>query len=236
MQDDLRSRSSYKLKEIQEKYNIISSPSNFVIDMGAAPGGWSIVASNCLNQKGLLIAIDLLPIAPILSDNTNIRILQGDMFSPDAESAIQYMACDHFSNLNTTKPPTLKATAAAAVNELNTSSITDTTKMSVPNTTSSSSEPKIYLADVILSDMMVNMCGNKQTDHFRSMDLCQAALRFTDNYLKPKGNFVCKYFRGRDEIELLAELKAKFQQVKVIKPEASRRESSEMYVVALRKK
>ena len=105
-----------------------------------------------------------------------------------------------------------------------------------PSSLSSTLDQVVYKADVVLSDMMVNMCGNTETDHFRSIDLCFNALEFTDKYLKTNGNFIYKYFRGNDEKELLDELKSKFHQVKLIKPDASRKESNEMYVVAMTKK
>ena len=225
IQDDLRSRSSYKLKEIQEKYNIITSPSNYIIDMGAAPGGWSIIASNCLNGKGLLIAIDLLPIVPIPNINNNIHILQGNMFDPNIESEIQTIASNHYLELSSTKESVQQPQESNTV--LTTSLLSTNPNQTVSN---------IHLADVILSDMMVNMCGNKETDHYRSMDLCYNALNFSKKYLKRSGNFVCKYFRGSDEKEFLDELKLLFQQVKLVKPDASRKESNEMYVIAIRKK
>ena len=60
----LRSRSVYKLLEIQERYRIIR-PKMLVVDLGAAPGGWSEYVSSLIGDKGRVFAVDLLPMQPI---------------------------------------------------------------------------------------------------------------------------------------------------------------------------
>ena len=69
-----RSRASYKLLEMDEKDKLLK-PGMTVVDLGAAPGGWSQVASKALGDKGLLVAVDLLPLKPI----TGVRALKGDI-------------------------------------------------------------------------------------------------------------------------------------------------------------
>ena len=69
-----RSRASYKLLEMDEKDKLLK-PGMTVVDLGAAPGGWSQVASKALGDKGLLVAVDLLPLEPI----TGVRALKGDI-------------------------------------------------------------------------------------------------------------------------------------------------------------
>jgi 23S rRNA (uridine2552-2'-O)-methyltransferase len=88
------------------------------------------------------------------------------------------------------------------------------------------------LADVVLSDMAANTTGHKQTDHLRTMGLCEAALDFAVEVLKPGGNFVAKVFAGGADTTLLARMKQRFAIVKHAKPPASRKGSSEWYVVA----
>lgn len=92
------------------------------------------------------------------------------------------------------------------------------------------------LADVVLSDMAANTTGHNQTDHLRIMDLCESALIFALKILKPGGHFVAKIFRGGAEGDLLEMVKHNFKKVKHFKPESSRKESSEFYLVALKKK
>lgn len=91
---------------------------------------------------------------------------------------------------------------------------------------------KTGLADIVLSDMAPNTIGHKQTDHIRIMAVVEAAYYFACEVLKPDGIFLAKVFQGGAENVLLAEMKKNFKTVKHIKPPASRKESSEQYVVA----
>jgi 23S rRNA (uridine2552-2'-O)-methyltransferase len=87
-------------------------------------------------------------------------------------------------------------------------------------------------ADLILSDMAANTVGHPQTDHLRTMGLVEAALLFATEVLKPGGAFVAKVLAGGADASLVAELKRRFTSVKHAKPPASRKGSSEWYVVA----
>lgn len=180
---NLRSRASFKLKDIQEKYRIINK-TDFVIDLGAAPGGWSVVASELLDfsNNALLISVDLLQFPPI----KNCFIIQGDIFSSDISSKIRNISKERLSN-------------------------------------------------VILSDMLPNSSGHHSTDHFRSMDICFKTLEFCKIHLKPGGIFFCKYLRGQDDKELVDEAKRVFKEVIIVKPKASRTESTEIYFLGRNK-
>jgi len=87
-------------------------------------------------------------------------------------------------------------------------------------------------ADLILSDMAANTVGHPQTDHLRTMGLVEAALEFAAEILKPGGAFVAKVLAGGADSTLVTELKRLFKTVKHAKPPASRKGSSEWYVVA----
>ena len=87
-------------------------------------------------------------------------------------------------------------------------------------------------ADLVLSDMAANTVGHAQTDHLRTMALVEAAADFAATILKPGGAFVAKVFAGGTDHQLLAQLKRNFQTVKHAKPPASRKDSSEWYVIA----
>ena len=87
-------------------------------------------------------------------------------------------------------------------------------------------------ADLVLSDMAANTVGHKQTDHLRTMALVEAAAWFAVEVLTEGGNFLAKGFAGGTDNELLNFLKAHFRTVKHAKPPASRKGSSEWYVVA----
>jgi 23S rRNA (uridine2552-2'-O)-methyltransferase len=87
-------------------------------------------------------------------------------------------------------------------------------------------------ADLVLSDMAANTVGHPQTDHLRTMGLVEAALDFAVEVLRPGGAFVAKVLAGGADSALVVELKRRFATVKHAKPPASRKGSSEWYVVA----
>ena len=86
--------------------------------------------------------------------------------------------------------------------------------------------------DLVLSDMAANTVGHKQTDHLRTMGLVEAAADFAITTLAPGGGFAAKVLAGGTDTELLALLKKHFSSVKHAKPPASRKGSSEWYVIA----
>ena len=87
-------------------------------------------------------------------------------------------------------------------------------------------------ADLVLSDMAANTVGHTQTDHLRTMGLVEAAAEFAGEVLKPGGGFVAKVLAGGADNDLVALLKRMFATIKHAKPPASRKESSEWYVIA----
>jgi len=87
--------------------------------------------------------------------------------------------------------------------------------------------------DVVLSDMATPSTGHKQTDHLRIISLCEEAFGIARECLSQGGVFVSKVLEGGAGSELQKELKANFSTVKTVKPDASRKDSSEKYIVAL---
>jgi 23S rRNA (uridine2552-2'-O)-methyltransferase len=87
-------------------------------------------------------------------------------------------------------------------------------------------------ADLVLSDMAANTVGHPQTDHLRTMALVEAGFEFAVEVLRPGGAFVAKVLAGGADSTLVSELKRHFTAVKHAKPPASRKDSSEWYVVA----
>ena len=88
-------------------------------------------------------------------------------------------------------------------------------------------------ADVVLSDMAPNTVGHKKTDHLRQMVLLEYAFDFAVRALKPGRTFVAKSFTGGTTNDLLKQIKEKFETVHHIKPPASRKDSVEMFIVAM---
>ncbi len=169
-----RSRAAFKLMEIDERERVLR-PGATVVDLGAAPGGWSQLAAERVRPGGRVVAIDLLPIAPI----SGVTVLKGDFRDPAV----------------------LNALGGAR-------------------------------ADVVLSDLAPNLSGIGNIDQARSLSLAEGAIDLCGRALKPEGVFVVKAFHGEAFDDLMKRLKEAFRKVKVVKPGASRGESSETYLVA----
>lgn len=180
--EGLRSRAAYKLIELDERFRVLR-PGARVVDLGAAPGGWSLVAADRVQAGkrggGKVVAIDLQEMEPI----PGVEILRLD-FLDDAA------------------PELLTAALGGP-------------------------------ADVVLSDMAAAATGHTQTDHLRIMGLLEVAYDFARGVLAPGGVFIGKVLRGGTERELLETLKRDFREVRHVKPPASRKDSAEIYVVAL---
>ncbi len=177
-QEGYRSRAAFKFIEIDEKYKILK-PGQIVIDLGAAPGGWTQVIADKVSHKGKVISLDLQDIDPF--SNPNVLIIKGDF----EDEAIQQQLSQH-----------------------------------------------IELANVIVSDMAAAACGIPAVDHIRIFNLLEASLNFSINHLAKNGSFIAKVLRGGTEGQLLKQLKVHFTKVVHFKPDSSRQDSAEMYVVA----
>jgi 23S rRNA (uridine2552-2'-O)-methyltransferase len=173
-----RARSSFKLLQIQKKFGIIHK-GDTVVDLGAAPGGWSQVAKKIVGEEGKVIGIDLSYIEPI----NGITFLMGDL------------------TIDSTLKKIIKITGENNV-------------------------------DVILSDMSPDISGNYSIDQARSEYLCQQSLKVVNQLLKDKGHFVCKIFTGADSQDFIQETRKKFQKVKCFSPPATRKSSSEIYIIS----
>lgn len=87
--------------------------------------------------------------------------------------------------------------------------------------------------DLVLSDMAPRTTGIKITDQVRSLELCELALETAEKYLKPNGHFVCKLFHSADFEEFRDKLKKKFKKVEILRPESTRKESKEIFLIGL---
>lgn len=174
-----RSRAAFKLLQLDDQFHFLK-PGARVVDLGAAPGGWTQVSVERVKAgkgSGVVIGIDLTPVEPI----AGATVLAKDFYDEDAPAAL-------------------------------------TALLGGP-------------ADVVLSDMAASATGDTQVDHLRIMGLAEAAHDFARQVLKQGGTFVAKVLRGGTERTLLELLKKDFAKVRHVKPEASRADSAEMYVV-----
>ncbi|MCT4575613.1 MAG: RlmE family RNA methyltransferase [Alphaproteobacteria bacterium] len=92
--------------------------------------------------------------------------------------------------------------------------------------------PRGQKVDCVISDMAANTTGHKQTDHLKTTALVEKAYFFARQVLNKDGAFVAKLFRGGAEKELLDQLKHDFEVIKHFKPDSSRKDSVEIYIVA----
>ena len=171
-----RSRAAFKLMQLDDQVRFLQARAR-VVDLGAAPGGWTQVAVERA-KGGVVVGIDVTPVEPI----AGATVLAKDFYDDDA-------------------PDALKALLGGP-------------------------------ADVVMSDMAAPATGDPQVDHLRIMALAEAAHDFARQVLKPGGAFVAKVLQGGTERSLLDQLKRDFAKVRHVKPEASRADSAEMYVVA----
>ena len=174
----LRSRAAFKLEELDAVEKLLFQGA-VIVDLGAAPGGWSQYAARRLGGKGRVLALDLLPMDAI----AGVEFIQGDFRE-------QAVLDELLAQLGGRR------------------------------------------VDLVLSDMAPNITGVDVVDHARAADLEGLALDFARQVLGPDGVLVMKVFQGAGFQELLAEARRVFRGVRMRKPEASRRRSSETYLVA----
>ncbi|MCW6511090.1 RlmE family RNA methyltransferase [Lichenifustis flavocetrariae] len=178
--EGFRSRAAFKLAEIDDKYRLLRRGQRLV-DLGAAPGGWSQVAATRIGAdkgQGGIVAIDLLDMEPV----PGVAFTQMDFLDEDAPDRVRAMLDGQ--------------------------------------------------ADGVISDMAANATGHRKTDHIKIVALVELAVSFAVEVLKPGGFFLAKVLQGGTEGTLLAGLKRDFAVVRHIKPQASRQDSAELYVLA----
>ena len=173
-----RSRSAYKLTEIDDRDKLLK-PGMVVVDLGAAPGGWSQVAAKRVGGAGAVIAIDLLPMEPV----SGVTVIEADFSSAKGVAAIEERLAGR-------------------------------------------------KADIVLSDMAPNLTGIGVSDQARSMALAEIARDFALLHLQRQGALLVKIFQGAGYDEYLKSLRRTFEKVVVRKPDASRDESAEQFLLA----
>jgi len=78
-----RSRASYKLLQLAEKYPHIVPAGGTIVDLGCAPGGWTQVAADKVGKRGRVIGVDLLPVRDLGEGYEQVSFIQGDFLSPE---------------------------------------------------------------------------------------------------------------------------------------------------------
>ena len=179
MEEGYRSRASYKLFQLNERFGLIRT-GDIVLDLGAAPGGWMQAARVLVGEKGYVLGVDLKEIEEFSDSNVASIVADAEKLEPaDLESLL----------------------------------------------------PRY--PDVIVSDLSPNLSGVWSLDHVRQLDLARMTLRLATRILSSGGNMAVKVFQGEFFKSFLTEAKGHFQEVRAVKPKASRSESAEMYLVCL---
>ncbi len=180
-----RGRAAYKIIEIDDRFRFLT-PGARVVDLGAAPGGWTQVAVARVNARGeargkpvgRVVAVDIQEVEAIVGADLHVL----DFLAEDADAQV-------------------RAWLGGPV-------------------------------DVVMSDMAAAASGHPQTDNLRITALVEAAADFAADVLAPGGTFVAKVLGGGADRELVARLNRAYAKVTHVKPPASRKDSSEKYVVA----
>ena len=175
-QKGYRSRSAFKLIEINKKFKFLKNNLN-IVDLGSAPGGWSQVCSE-INKNGKNLSIDILDMDKI----DNIFFYKKDFNEVDFLDFI-----NNFFDQNK--------------------------------------------VDIVLSDMAVNTTGNKDLDAIKTNSIALDVINLSKVILKPKSTLLVKIFSGKDEDILIKNAKDFFKSIERIKPDSSRKESREMYLL-----
>jgi 23S rRNA (uridine2552-2'-O)-methyltransferase len=171
-----RSRSAFKLIEINKKFKFLKNNLN-IVDLGSAPGGWSQVCSE-FNKNGKNLSIDILAMDKI----DNIFFYKKDFNENDFLDLV-----NNFFDQNK--------------------------------------------VDIVLSDMAVNTTGNKDLDAIKTNSIALDVVNLSRVILKPKSSLLVKIFSGKDENILIKNAKDSFKNIERIKPDSSRKESREMYLL-----
>jgi 23S rRNA (uridine2552-2'-O)-methyltransferase len=179
-QENYPARSVYKLKEMDAKFRLLR-PGRRVLDLGAAPGSWTLGAAEKVGSGGRVVACDIQETQTAFPPW--VTYLCEDVLEPSA-------------------------TLVQALREMGP-------------------------FDLVLSDMAPSTTGSRFTDQARSMELAMAALGLGRTCLVQGGDFVVKVFMGPDIEDLRSAMREAFGTVKTFKPQSSRAESKEIFLVGL---
>ncbi|ALG82970.1 RlmE family RNA methyltransferase [Halanaeroarchaeum sulfurireducens] len=181
-QEGYRSRSAYKLKQLDREVGLLPDGGT-VVDLGAAPGGWLQVAAEAVGPSGRVIGVDRQRISDL--DDHEVETIRGDMTEDDTKERVREVAGG--------------------------------------------------TVDTVVSDLAPNMTGEYSVDHARSVHLARQALETALDLLGAGGDFAVKVFDGQDFDAFREDVAASFEYVRVLRPDASRDSSSEVYVVGKRR-
>lgn len=168
-------RSVYKLEEIDRRAQVLRR-GHRVLDLGAAPGSWTLFAAQRVGREGKVVGLDLNPPRIALPPHVTFQTVDIFAFQPREQFG-----------------------------------------------------PDAF--DVVLSDMAPHTSGQRHRDQFGSFELYMRALEVASEVLVAGGSFVGKIFQGAELEQARAATRARFGSTRIVKPEASRSESYEIFIV-----
>ncbi|KAK6542972.1 2' O-ribose methyltransferase [Orbilia ellipsospora] len=256
-----KSRAAFKLIQIDQEHKIFR-PGMTVVDLGYAPGSWSQVAVAQTTPNGRVIGIDLIPAPP----PKGASAIQGNFLNPTIQASLRRYLADPnrgrpkpkqsftASDVYDPPPPLLidhnnptlekERIDTNPILELDNTTASgyiaqerrDSLKETAEEEKEDKEEKEANTVDVVLSDMLMNTSGIATRDHTVSMNLCNAALLFCIDVLKPGGSFVCKFYQGAEDKAFMKNVERVFNHAKKFKPDSSRPDSKECFIVAKDKK
>lgn len=179
-QRGFRSRSAFKLLQITKSHEFIKSGQK-IVDLGAAPGGWSQVARDLVGDEGYVLGIDKISIKPLGFEN--VETLKLDINKDEVIDAIL-----------------------------------DNAKGKV---------------DVLISDLSPAISGVRSLDNARQIHLAERSFQISMTVLDKHGNFLVKIFDSPEAQQFFRKVKKYFKKTRFIKPDASNKKSSEVFMIGI---
>lgn len=208
----LRSRAAFKLAQINRKYNIIEKCNTAILDLCAAPGGWTQILSRTLGSTSTvpIIAVDILPIRNLHTPNviTLIGDITTDQCKADIKRTLQQHGIKNHGRRRKSNNPD-----ADNVDDSNDNKV-----------------------DLVLHDGAPNIGADYNKDAYEQNEMVLHAARVATQHLKRDGTFITKVYRSRDYTTVLWILQQLFDKVDTFKPKASRLTSSEIFLICLQYK
>lgn len=205
-QEGYPARSVYKLQEIDRKFGLLK-PTFHVLDIGAAPGSWSMWILRRLGASGSLTAVDLQPLKPWTH-------------APQAKHTPTQSSDPE--TVESTAPPKSKPTLPDfhfIQGDIRDATVLEALRLRGP-------------FHVVVSDAAPATSGNRFVDQSQSANLVECVIECACSVLRPGGSLVAKIFQGGGEREILDQLRSRFATAKAFKPESCRSESFETYLIA----
>ena len=196
-----RSRAAFKLTQINRKFPFLQD-AKIVLDLCAAPGGWTQVAARTMPRTGdtHIVAVDILPIRPMPSHRNMVTTLIGDITTAKCKADV-------------TK--TLRQVTSASNMEVN----------------NNKSGKAAAMTDLVLHDGAPNIGASYDKDAYEQNEIALHALKCATQHLKSGGHFVTKVYRSKDYSSYLWVCQQFFESVTAFKPKASRAQSAEIFLI-----